>query len=242
MPEIKINDRISYIPSCERPLSADVGIVRGDNITYIYDVGSTPETLEFLHSLNGRCDIVISHFHGDHTWWLTEHHEGEDGVEEGDSISLNYKRPEFERLYVGSLTKKYVPYGETLTAATIISSRSRVNCSAEERVIGDDHSLYDGVKISVYPLPNSHCKGALMMVVDDEYAFVGDSTYCAKKDGKACYNAQLLKEEIERLEKIPADKILISHDKKFVRDKSVVLRQLKFIYGRRKDDSPYIYV
>ena len=32
LPEVKeINDRISYIPACEKPLSADVVIVRGED-------------------------------------------------------------------------------------------------------------------------------------------------------------------------------------------------------------------
>ncbi|MBO4416451.1 MAG: MBL fold metallo-hydrolase [Lachnospiraceae bacterium] len=288
MPEIKITDRISYIPSCERPISGDVGIVRGDKFTYIYDTGSTRETLDFLYSLNGRCDIVISHFHGDHTWWLTKHKPGDEGVETTDSISLTYERPEFRRIYVGSLTKKYISDGMTVTAPTLISSGSGLRLAADVRIIPSEERLasieekqvlsekgqisleerlasseekqtsskespvpeektagagqYDGVKVDVIPIPNSHCKGALMMMVDDEYAFIGDSSYCMTKDGKGCYNAQLLKEEIDLLERIPADKILVSHDRKFIRDKAVVLRQLKAIYGRRTSDSPYIFV
>ena len=80
------------------------------------------------------------------------------------------------------------------------------------------------------------------MMVDDEYAFIGDSSYCMTKDGKACYNAQLLREEIDLLERIPADKILVSHDRKYLRNKAVVLRQLKSIYSHRTSDSPYIFV
>ena len=240
MPEIKINDRISYIPACEKPLSADVGIVRGDRKAYIFDVGSTVETLEFLHGLEGRCDIVVSHFHADHTWWLTEHHKEDKDVSEGDTISLTYVRPRYERLYVGSLTKKYIPDGEVISAPTIISSISGNNYSADERVIFESGSEYDGVKISVFPIPNSHCKGGLAMMVDDEYLFIGDSGYCMEKDGKATYNAQLLKAEIDLLEKVPADKLLISHDRKFVRDKAVLLRQMKTIYSHRSSGSPYI--
>ncbi len=242
MPEIRITDRISYIPSCEKPISGDVGIVRGDKITYIYDTGSIPETLDFLHSLDGQCDIVISHFHGDHTWWLTPHKRGDEGVEENDDISLVYERPSFRHLYVGTLTKKYIPDGQVITGPTTISSRSGLTFNAEERVITESASIYDGVKVDIYPIPNSHCKGALLMMVDDEYAFIGDSSYCMTKDGRACYNAQLLKDEIELLERIPADKLLVSHDSKFVRNKAVVIRQLKSIYSHRTSESPYIVV
>lgn len=242
MPEIKITDRISYIPSCEKPISGDVGIVRGDRFTYIYDTGSTPETLEFLQGLDGKCDIVISHFHADHTWWLTRHNKGDADVSEGDTFSLSYERPRFRNIYVGSHTKKYIPDGEAICAPTLISAASGLKLSADERVMpGSGNEEYDGIKISVYPLPNSHCKGSLLMMVDDEYAFIGDSSYCREKDGKAVYNAQLLKEEIGLLERIPADKLLISHDRKFLRNKEVVLRQLRSIYGHRTD-SPYIEV
>ena len=37
---IKINDRISYIKATEKPLSADVGIVEGDEFIWIFDVGA----------------------------------------------------------------------------------------------------------------------------------------------------------------------------------------------------------
>ncbi len=258
MPEIKITDRISYIPSCERPLSGEVGIVRGDRFTYIFDTGSTRENLDFLYSLNGQCDIIISHFHGDHTWWLTSHKPGDEGVDTTDSISLTYEKPKFRRVYVGSFTKKYIPEGTAVTAPTLISSRSGLRFSSEERLIQGEETIhtentvieekstlcdkYDGVRIEVIPMPNSHCKGSLMMMVDDEYAFIGDSSYCMTKNGRACYNAQLLKDEIELLERIPADKLLVSHDRKFIRDKAVVLRQLKTIYSHRTADSPYIYV
>ena len=243
MPEIKITDRISCIPACEHPLSGDVGIVRGDRYTYIYDVGSTPETLEMLYSMNGQCDIVISHFHGDHTWWLTGHRPGEEGLEEGDTLSLTYERPAFHRLYIGAHTRKYIPDGEVITAPTIISLASGINCPAEERTVGNEPAqLYDGVKICVFPIPNSHCKGSLIMTVDDEYAFIGDSGYCMTKDGRRCYNAQLLKDEIELLKKLPVSKLLVSHDRKYIRSKDVVLRQLEAIYGRRTPDSPYIEV
>ncbi|MCR5684982.1 MAG: MBL fold metallo-hydrolase [Lachnospiraceae bacterium] len=243
MQEIRLTDRISYIPACEKPLSSDVGIVRGDHFTYIFDVGSTPQTLEYLQGLHGLCDIVISHFHGDHTWWLTSHKKGDEGVEETDEISLNYERPAFHRLYIGSYTKKYIADGEVISAPTIISNRSGMNSSADERIISAGSlDIYDGVKISVIPVPNSHSKGALMMMVDDEYVFMGDATYCTAKGGVQVYNAQLLEEEIRLLKAIPAGTCLISHDRRFARDKRVVLRQLEAVYAKRHSDSPYIEV
>ena len=60
----KINEYISYIPAAEVPISSDVGIIYGKNSTYLFDVGSTEECLNFLYSLKGKMQIVISHFHG----------------------------------------------------------------------------------------------------------------------------------------------------------------------------------
>ena len=42
MPEIKITEKISYIPACENRLSSDMGIVRAGGFTYVYDTGSSP--------------------------------------------------------------------------------------------------------------------------------------------------------------------------------------------------------
>ncbi len=245
MPVIKINDRISYIPACEKPLSADVGIVRGDKRTYLFDVGSTLETLDFLHGIEGEFDIAVSHFHEDHTWWLTKHElktNGDEPVSKEDLISATYERPHFDRLFVGSYTRKYIPEGQVISAPAIISTRNGILCSADERTVADDPAEYDGVKVVILPIPNPHCKGSLAMMVDDEYLFIGDSGYCMDKDDKHFYNAQLLKAEIELLESLPADKLLISHDRKFVRNKAVMLRQLKAFYSHRTSDSPYIYV
>ena len=88
MPEIKITEKISYIPACENRLSSDMGIVRAGGFTYVYDTGSSPEMLEKLYSFEGKCDIIISHFHGDHNWWLAKHSVGDVGVFEGDTLCL----------------------------------------------------------------------------------------------------------------------------------------------------------
>lgn len=40
MDEIKINDKISYIASSENPLSAEIGVIRDNGVTWLYDVGN----------------------------------------------------------------------------------------------------------------------------------------------------------------------------------------------------------
>lgn len=63
----KITDRISYFPATEMPLSADVGIIRCDDELWIYDVGSFEEAAEAVNVLPEHKNIVLSHFHPDHT-------------------------------------------------------------------------------------------------------------------------------------------------------------------------------
>lgn len=64
---LKITDRISYFPHRESPLSADVGIIRWDDELWIYDVGSTEEIAAAINALPGHKNVVLSHFHPDHT-------------------------------------------------------------------------------------------------------------------------------------------------------------------------------
>ncbi|MCR4625121.1 MAG: MBL fold metallo-hydrolase [Lachnospiraceae bacterium] len=221
---VKINDYISYIPATEVPVSGDVGIIYGKKATYLYDVGSTIECLDFLYSLNGKMQIVISHFHGDHTWWLTKHYKGDEGVRPDDEISISYEPVRYERLFIGKSTEKYLPAGEIIT---------------EPLVIEDETLTGEPLKLEIIPMPSSHCKGSLALSVNDEYLFMGDSTYCryiAPKEGVEAhveYNVQKLKEQIDTLKNIKAERCLVSHEKRFERPKKVVIRQLESIYARR---------
>lgn len=223
----KINEYISYIPATEIPISSDVGIIYGKNCTYVFDVGSIPESLDFLHSLNGNVKIVISHFHADHTWWLTRHKPGEEGMLPGDTLSLTYEPVKYEKLYIGKGTERYLPDGEIIR---------------EPYIIWDEITDREGkpLKLEILPMPSSHSKGSLALVVNDEYIFMGDSTYCRyipKREGvedHVEYNVQKLKEQIELLKSIKAEKCLISHEKRIMRPKKVVIRQLESIYARRQ--------
>ena len=64
MNAITINDRIRYIEAADDPLSADIGIIRQDDSTWLYDVGNGEKNIA---GLDGCYHIVLSHFHADHT-------------------------------------------------------------------------------------------------------------------------------------------------------------------------------
>lgn len=63
MNEITINEKISYIESSDNPLSADIGIIKENNATWLYDVGNGENPIS---ELNECYNVVLSHFHPDH--------------------------------------------------------------------------------------------------------------------------------------------------------------------------------
>ena len=74
----------------------------------------------------------------------------------------------------------------------------------------------DPLFIQIGPFPNSHAKGSLYMMVNREYAFLGDGTYWNIHPDKRFYNVQVLKEEIDLLNKLPADKAVLSHAEPYI--------------------------
>lgn len=64
MKENIINGKISYIECSDDPLSADIGIIRNGDATWLYDVGSDERVIA---GLTGNYKVVLSHFHQDHT-------------------------------------------------------------------------------------------------------------------------------------------------------------------------------
>ena len=217
----KIDDIISYIPSVEYPLSSDIGIIKGDKHTYLFDVGSSFDDLDFLYSLPENTIIIVSHFHRDHTWWLTKHYPGEGEMLPDDTISLSYKPIPAETIYAGSHIGSYTP------KATLVT---------------EPITIFDGVKLDIIPLRTSHARGSLALMVNDDFLFLGDATYPCLGNSKRpeCYNVQLLKELIDCLRDLPAKRCGLSHDHRFVRPKNVVLRQLEGVYNQRDPQSPYI--
>ena len=197
---IKITDRISYIKATEKPLSADVGIVEGDEFIWIFDVGADESVPISLNKIQKPKKTVISHFHPDHMGNL-EH------------VNLN-------EIYLGANTFKYANRGT---------------------IVGEDIFFDDGVKIHIFPLPSSHAKGSVGMEIGD-YAFLGDATYATMKQGRVCYNASVLKEEIAVLENLSAKFFLISHDEKFIRPREEIIEELEAIYKKRDPKESFIWI
>ena len=197
---IKITDRISYIRASENPLSADVGIIEGDEFCWLYDVGADESVPISLSKIQKPKNAVISHFHPDHM--------------------ANLEHAVLNGVYLGANTFKYAKRGT---------------------VVDKDVFIDDGIKIHIFPLPSNHAKGSVGLETGD-YAFLGDATYSTMKQGRVCYNASVLKEEIAVLEKLSAKFFLISHDEKFIRPKEEIISELSEIYSKRDPKESYIWL
>ena len=219
------------------PLSADVIAVRGDRTWWIFDVGACDEAVQFINELpripveeaaipvdeNGAnlaaCNnaarlaknVVISHFHRDHLLNVQRMYGGE--------ISLD-----IDALYVGAYTSK--TFGEIEGVA--------------KNVVMEPLALDDGVQIQILPMPNSHAKGSLALIVDD-FVFLGDATYPMVGHGAPdVYNVQILGEQIKLLKSLTPSRFCLSHKRGLVRDKTSVIQFLESVYARRQKNENYI--
>ena len=232
---IKITDTISYIKASEEPLSADVGMMEGEEYLYLFDVGNGEEVAEYINAIPKKKRVILSHFHPDHMG--------------------NIGRIPFETVFFGVNTEKYFQN----YIANYVQERFQELPGALVKVFGDTENdrktgfvkyetvlapvqIEDGVGISIYPVPNSHAKGSLLLQVDGEYIFIGDSLYSKVQDNKYVYNAQLLKEEMELLKKLPGEHIFSSHEKNPLKEKKGVVRFLEQIYERRQKNDAYIHI
>lgn len=95
---VKITDNISYLPSSRNPISCEVIFIKENDVTWIFDTGLTKEAAEAINAIEGKKNIVISHWHPDHT--------------------LNLAKIKYDQLYVSRNTKKYTWRGTVLEQDT----------------------------------------------------------------------------------------------------------------------------
>lgn len=197
----QITENISYLPASTRPLSCDIVFIKTESATWIFDVGLSSQAAEEINKIPGPKNIVLSHFHPDHTG--------------------NLMKIDFDNLFVSQNTKKYTKQGTVVTEPLIFSDSTGT--------------------ITIQEMPSSHAKGCLCLSYQD-YAFLGDGTYCKEKLLHHTYNVQLLKAEIDFLERLPCKYVCLSHDRNFVLHKESIILLHKQIYSSRKDNNPEIDV
>lgn len=236
--QIKVTEHISYIKASDNPLSADVILIEGQEYLYVFDVGNNKQVAEYLNSLPKKKRVILSHFHTDHMG--------------------NIGRVNWDNVYFGANTEKYfqqyIPDYARQRFAELPGALAVALSGETESVLIDENSfpryvtvfdtvkITDGSSIEIHHVPNSHAKGSLLLQVDGEYIFIGDSLY-SKVDGDFyVYNAQLLKEEIELLKNLPGSQIFSSHEERPIKAKAGVIRFLEQIYEKREKNDAYIRV
>jgi len=218
---VELTDKIKYIPCRANPLSADVGILYADRTLWLYDVGRGPEILDFIQEIKND---YSSQFDNPVSCKIVLSHFHDDHIYNIKRLNEDrklIKGIDFDEVFLSKQTGKYVDDGI---------------------VVEGDAYLENSELIHLFPIPSSHAKGCLGMEVGN-YCFVGDALYPMQRQGRACYNVQFLKEEIDVLKNVEANNLLVSHHKGMVKDKNQVIKELEDIYrSRRSEDGSFVYI
>ena len=138
MDTIRISDAISYIEASDDPLCADIGIIRRDGGTWLYDVGNGEKNIA---GLDGSYHIVLSHFHADHT--------GNLDLVRADSLWVS--RETFDHVGRGTVVREDL-YTDGLHLFPLPSSHTKgclgLEVDEEYAFVGD--GLYSRVKDGCY--------------------------------------------------------------------------------------------
>ncbi len=212
---VELAPNIMYLPASHEPLSADVFAIQGECAWWIFDVGDSKEALDFINGLpcEAKGKRLVKNI-------VISHFHVDHMGNLLRALRCEISMP-FDELYVGTNTFKYTRIGQ---------------------VVDKPMSFSDGVQLQILPVPNSHAKGSLALVVNGEFAFLGDSTYPQVRPGRDAYNVQLLGEEIKVLQGLNAKSFCLSHKKFVVKEKESVLSYLEKVYSKRQKNEPCIYV
>lgn len=250
-----IDNIIFYNSPEEQPvLSAEVFYIKTEDTIWIYDVGASDTALNIVEDLlisknyRDKCNIVISHFHEDHSKNLLR-------------IKNNFN------LYAGKYTidRFRDKLGSNCQSINIIEKSIHYNISSYNNLINLSNNSINKINnisnnsinninnisnnsvkdfnhsIDLMLIPAIHAKGCVGMIFDRKYILVGDSLYCKYVNGHVTYNQQLIRNQIKIFESLPSDILFISsHETPILKSKTEVLDKLNKILSFAVKDSPYI--
>jgi len=128
--------------------------------------------------------------------------------------NLKFFYNDINNLYIGDYTYKILGYGN---------------------VIKDKYEINDGINLKIISIPNSHAKGSLCLIINNEYLLIGDSL-----DGnRNGLNVSLLYDEIKLLKELDYKYILTSHND-IIYKKEEVIKELEYYYSKKEKNKPYI--
>ena len=129
-----------------------------------------------------------------------------------------------------------------LSFRTLYAGRNTLKYTGGGTAVEGEITVEDGHLFRIIPFPSVHAKGSVALEVDEKYLFTGDGLDAAMKGGRIVYNAGMLLDDIRLLERLKADRVLLSHEDPFCVPKEQVLDRLKRIYSLRVNGEPYITV
>lgn len=193
------------------------------------------ERISYWKATENPLSADIGVVEGDKYIWVFDAGDGEEAYE----CIQSFIRP--VNLVVSHFHKDHIGNVKMIDAYNIYQGAHTLKYTSRGGVVHGDIWLEDGARIHLFEIPSGHAKGCIGMEVDEEYAFLGDAIYCAIKNGKPAYNANLLAEQIKVLRSLKSKYFLLSHRERFVCKKEVVLRQLEGIYAKRDAKNAWIY-
>lgn len=179
-------------------------------------------------------DVIL--IKGDSSYWLYDVGDNEETACDVENITgtKNIILSHFHKDHIGNLNR--------LAFKELYQSSQTYKYTHTGIILEKEYIIDDGVRLCMIPIASSHSKGCIALMVNDEYAFLGDATYCTVVKGQAVYNASLLYDEIKQLKEINASYFALSHDIAFIHKKEDVICELEGIYSRREKGNPYIPV
>ena len=199
------------------------------------DIIKITDRISYIKATEKPLSADVGIFEGDESVWIFDV-----GADETVPISLN-KISKPKNAVISHFHPDHMRNLEHVDLNEIYLGANTFKYAKRGTVVDKDVFIDDGITIHIFPLPSSHAKGSLGMEIGD-YAFLGDATYSTMKQGKVCYNASVLKEEIAVLENLSAKFFLISHDEKFIRPKEKIIEELEEIYKKRDPKESYICI
>jgi glyoxylase-like metal-dependent hydrolase (beta-lactamase superfamily II) len=231
---IFITEQISYIKASNNPLSADVIFIEGQEYLYVFDVGNNGQVADYINSLSKKKRVVLSHFHTDHM--------GNIGRVVWETVFFGANTEKYFQHYIPDYAAQRFAELPAALAGALGESENKKQSFPRFATVFEPVKIQDGVSIEIYRVPNSHAKGSLLMQLNEEYVFMGDSLYSKAEGDNYVYNAQLLKEEIELLKGLPGTKVFSSHETRPIKLKEGVIRFLEQIYVKREKNDAYIRI
>jgi|GEM_PF-51459 len=231
----KLDKDLWCIKSQRNPLSSDAFLYKDEDKYWIFDVGERKENADYINALEGPKNLVVSHFHRDHT-------AGFSWINSIDKLFVTaYSRKRIDVTGI-SISEGIYEVTEPIMPDSLSWNSGKVIQSAF--LSGDSRNLSQTVgNVRIIPMPSSHSKGCLAMEIAGRYLFLGDSLYGRiESENRSVYNVQLVKSQMEVLKKSTAPICICSHRNGKLMPRESAIAFLESVYLKREEGSPYIRV